>query len=113
MIPTERRAKEGVDELRRRASEVPSSDEEGWLRRQEDIAKPPFEGADGVVLIKKMNHLNEPPRPRQLRWLRSFRLMARPPLLRQGGDLARLSIHSNLLQLATTYVPRVGMIFAP
>jgi len=34
--------------------EVPSSAEEGWLRRQENIAKPPLEGADEVVLAKKI-----------------------------------------------------------
>src|SRR3989454_11753297 len=27
----------------------PSLGEEGWLRHQEDAAKPPYEGADGVV----------------------------------------------------------------
>src|SRR6266446_2643341 len=28
---------------------VPLLGEEGWLRHQEDAAKPPYEGADGVV----------------------------------------------------------------
>ena len=48
-----------------------------------------LDGADGVVLIKKIySWLNEPPRPRRIRCLREILLMARPPLLRQGGDYA-------------------------
>ena len=63
------------------------------------------------MLIKKMNRLNEPfldgcalsglraspARPRQLRWLRSFLLMA-PPLFLQGGESRGLSIPSRFLQ---------------
>ena len=44
---------EGGNELEE-VQELPSSDEEGWLRHQENTAKPPFEGADGVVLIKRL-----------------------------------------------------------
>jgi len=38
---------EGVNELQDRV--FPSSEKEGRLRHKEDAAKPPYEGADGVV----------------------------------------------------------------
>src|SRR5882672_12556915 len=38
---------EGVNELPGQG--VPLLGEEGWLRHQENAAKPPYEGADGVV----------------------------------------------------------------
>src|SRR5262249_43664067 len=49
-----------------------------------------FDGADGVVLVKKINcGLNEPPRPRQIRCLRDiFYCAATPPLPRRGILLA-------------------------
>ena len=34
-----------------RANELPSSAEEGWMRDQEEVAKPPYR-ADGVVLAR-------------------------------------------------------------
>ncbi len=41
----------------------PSSDEEGRLRHQENAAKQPLKGADGVVLINKRNGWFEPTTP--------------------------------------------------
>jgi len=38
-----------VNELE--AGQLPSSAEEGWLRGQEKVAKPPLFRADGVVLV--------------------------------------------------------------
>src|SRR5437762_1519125 len=60
--------------------------EEGWLRPQIKCCEAIFEGADGVVLFQKISGcLNQPPRPRLSKEREQF-LMARPPLLRQGGE---------------------------
>ena len=70
----------------KRESEFPSSAEEGSLRHQENAREATFEGADGVVLVQKISGcLNQPPRPRLSKEREQF-LMARPPLLRQGGE---------------------------
>src|SRR5947199_9491553 len=70
----------------KRESEFPSSAEEGWLRPQIKCCEAIFEGADGVVLVQKISGcLNQPPRPRLSKEREQF-LMARPPLLRQGGE---------------------------
>ena len=81
-----------MNELTVRTEEVPSLSKEGTSPTCQFIHK----GADGVVLIKQIHRLNEPPRPCQIRRLRDFFLMARRPLLIQGGDFAHLSIHSHL-----------------
>ena len=50
------------------------------------------------MLVKKIVcGLNEPPRPRQIRSLRAIFLMARLPLLFQGGDFAsqRFTLNSS------------------
>src|SRR5437867_11805680 len=64
---------------------IPLLSRGGWLRHQQNAAKPPLKGADGVVLVKKINcGLNEPPRPRQIRCLRDIFIdgAATPPFLR-------------------------------
>src|SRR6266702_8238470 len=69
-------------------SQVPSLAKEGWLRHQKDAAKPPSPAQTGWLVPKKLFwSLNEPPRPR-LSLEREFFLMARPPLLCQGGEFA-------------------------
>jgi len=55
--------------------ELPSSAEEGWLRDQEEVAKPPHFCADGVVMARIS--WPAPPRP-----------------LQQGGFAAFLSVAS-------------------
>ena len=59
-----------------------------------------------------MKHLNQPPRPRQIRCLRAIFLMARPPLLCQGGEFARLSIHSRFLERHYTKDIRIANVAA-
>src|SRR5205809_917053 len=72
----------------KRESEFPSSAEEGWLRHQENAAKPPLKAQTGwLVQATDYRKLNEPPRPR-LQRNGTIYLMARPPLLCQGGDFA-------------------------
>ena len=40
--------------IKRMVRKFSSSAEEEWPRHQEDAAKPPLEGADEVVLVKKI-----------------------------------------------------------
>ena len=58
---------------------------EGWLRHQENIAKPPKRRRRGGFPLRP---IGKPPRPRYQRMLRDIFLIARPPLLAvmQGGD---------------------------
>jgi len=49
----------------RRASRFPSSAEEGWPRHQKENSAATSDGADGVVLVKRMHDfLTKPPRLR-------------------------------------------------
>src|SRR2546422_10789288 len=78
---------EGVNELPGKG--VPVLGEEGWLRHQEDAAKPPYKGADGVVVPDNFTPstftiMTTPSAP--LRRLRAFFLLAQPPLLFQEGN---------------------------
>ena len=41
-----------VNKLQNEKNEVPSSAEEGWMRDEKEIAKPPKIRADGVVLVQ-------------------------------------------------------------
>src|SRR6266705_5269562 len=82
-------------------SQVPSLAKEGWLRHQKDAAKPPSPAQTGWLVQKNcLAVLNQPPRPR-LSKERGYFLMARPPLLCQGGEsappqrLARLNAHTS------------------
>src|SRR2546426_7314043 len=68
---------------------VPLLGEEGWLRHQENAAKPPYKGADGVVspgyvTTSTSTIMTTPSAP--LRRLRTFLLLAQPPLLFQEGN---------------------------
>src|SRR5689334_2365812 len=68
---------------------LPSLDKEGWTRPQKNIAKPPcWERTGWFVQLPITGGLNEPPRLRELMWLREIFLIAQPPLLIQGGELA-------------------------
>ena len=70
-----------------RGGVLPSLDKEGWLRDQEDFAKPPQPRADGVVVKQPIiGSLNEPPRPLHQRLLRDIFLVvaSTPPLPRRG-----------------------------
>src|SRR3989442_3272887 len=67
-------------------SRLPSLAKEGWTRHQE-ISPFLLKARTGwFVQTPKQFLLNEPPRLRRIRWLRSIFLMAQPPLLCQGGD---------------------------
>src|SRR6185436_21059215 len=73
----------------RRAS-FPSSAEEGWPRHQKNSAAT-FDGADGVVLVKRMHDfLTKPPRLRGCGRFAAFLLRAAtPPQLRRGAALTQ------------------------
>ncbi len=64
---------------------IPLLKEEGWLRHQENAAKPPLKGADGVVIRDECSRTDHPVRASKRR-LRGIFLMARPPLLSQEGN---------------------------
>ncbi len=69
-------------------AEVPSLDKEGWLRPLRKCREAPLEAQTGwLVQATDYRKLNEPPRPR-LQRNGTIYLMARPPLLCQGGDFA-------------------------
>ena len=58
---------------------------EGWTRHQEDAAKRPLKGADGVVAHEpRDSQATTPSAP--LRWLRPIFLRAQPPLLCKEGN---------------------------
>ena len=70
----------------------PSLEKEGWTRPQENIAKPPcWERTGWFVELPIIGGLNQPPRLRELMWLREIFLIAQPPLLVQGGELTRIN----------------------
>src|SRR5437867_367667 len=93
---------------RKRGSAQPQ-DKEGWLRHQENIAKPPAkrkrDSAQPQVKLTQPGWFSfvfsfgKPPRPRYQRMLRGILLAARPPLLvlrlraaalaLRGGDARR------------------------
>src|SRR5437867_577212 len=54
---------------------IPSSAEEGWLRHQQNVAKPPLKAQTGWCWSRRLI-------------LRDILLMAPPPILRQGGEYA-------------------------
>ena len=69
-------------------AEVPSLDKEGWLRPLRKCREACLAGADGVVgSSHRLSEVDEPPRPR-LQRNGTIYLMARRPLLCQGGDFA-------------------------
>jgi len=68
--------------------ELPFLAKERWLRPLRKCREATLVGADGVVRSRELFwSLNEPPRPR-LSKERGYFLMARPPLLCQGGEFA-------------------------
>src|SRR5437867_6893684 len=69
---------------------------EGWLRHQENIAKPPKLTQPGWFSFYS---LGKPPRPRYQRMLRGILLIARPPLLAvmKGGEYARSTLPAKAL----------------
>ena len=70
------------------AREFPSSAEEGWPRHQEEKGAATFDGADGVVLVKRMHDFltNTTPSARADVASRFFLLRAAtPPQLRRGA----------------------------
>src|SRR6266850_1922290 len=79
---------EGVNELLGRG--VPLLGEEGWLRHQENAAKPPYEGrrrgGQSRITFQRQHVpiMTTPSAP--LRRLRVFFLLAQPPLLFQEGN---------------------------
>src|SRR5438067_13109804 len=71
-------------------AKLPSLAKEGWLRGSRESCEATLARADGVVRSShrlSFRKLNEPPRPR-LSKEGAIYLMARPPLLCQGGELA-------------------------
>ena len=65
--------------------QLPSSAEEGWTRHQENIAKLPLKGADGVVLVKQICSVVDQHHPVCADKVASrlfFDRAATPPLLR-------------------------------
>src|SRR5215831_13394323 len=65
---------------------------EGWLRRQENVAKPLKLTQPGWFSF--VFSIGKPPRPRDQRRLRDIFLIARPPLLAvmQGGEYPRFQL---------------------
>src|SRR5207249_8621008 len=71
-------------------SELPSLAKEGWLRGSRESCEATLSRADGVVRSShrlSFRKLNEPPRPRLSKEAAIY-LVARPPLLCQGGESA-------------------------
>ena len=92
----ELRAPKGVSGQRwYQARRFPSLKRRGGRDINENIAKPPLKGADGVVRPAESSGLtispNRPPRLRGTRWLRAFLLTAQPPLLFKEGNVPRLN----------------------
>src|SRR6266404_4975834 len=89
---------------------VPLLGEEGWLRHQEDAAKPPYEGADGVVSPGERYNVNmyhnDHPVCAASEASRLFLTGAATPPV-PGGEHPVLAIHS------TFYDRRVGAHRAP
>src|SRR5882672_12639 len=88
---------EGVNELPGQG--VPLLGEEGWLRHQEDAAKPPYEGADGVVSPGQRYNVdiyhNDHPVCAASEASRLFLTGAATPPV-PGGEHPVLAIHSHL-----------------
>ena len=74
-----------------RRAQLPSSAEEGWPRHQKENSAATFDGADGVVLVKRMHDfLTKPPRLRGCGRFAAFLLRAAtPPQLRRGAALTQ------------------------
>jgi len=73
---------------------IPSSAEEGWLRHQANVAKPPLMAQTGWCWSRRFySWLNEPPRPRRIRCLRDIFVdgAATPPSPRRGIRLTKPS----------------------
>src|SRR6266404_2967711 len=93
---------------------VPLLGEEGWLRHQEDAAKPPYEGADGVVSPGQRYNVNiyhnDHPVCAASEASRLFLTGAATPPV-PGGEHPVLAIHSQLhrppLQLLVLFVKRI------
>src|SRR5258705_10019343 len=49
-----------------------------------------WSGRGGWFNYRLIGDLNQPPRLRELRWLRKIFLIAQPPLLSQGGEFRRI-----------------------
>src|SRR6266567_986933 len=81
------RAEHGALKTTEGKAEVPSLDKEGWLRPLRKCREASLPGADGVVGSSHRLSEVEPPRPR-LQRNGTIYLMARRPLLCQGGDFA-------------------------
>src|SRR5712664_2154297 len=88
---------EGVNELPGQG--VPLLGEEGWLRHQEDAAKPPYEGADGVVSPGERFDVNiyhnDHPVCAASEASRLFLTGAATPPV-PGGEHSVLAVHSHL-----------------
>jgi hypothetical protein len=91
--------------------------EEGWPRHQEEAAKPPLNGADGVVWSR--NSWTTPPRLHELMRLRDFFLIVQPPLLllRRGVCaqtssfvISHLFGHASALSRGTAEKPPVAVL---
>src|SRR5947207_9551652 len=75
---------------------LPSLAKERWLRASRKCGEATLPRADGVVRSShrlSFRKLNEPPRPR-LSKEGAIYLVARPPLLCQGGELACTTVSS-------------------
>ena len=74
---------EGVNELESSAFPSLHQSKEGWLRHQENVAKPPKLTQSGWFSDRPavLFSIGKPPRPRDQRRLRGIFLIARPPLL--------------------------------
>ena len=74
-----------------RGAQLPSSAEEGWPRHQKENGAATFDGADGVVLVKRMHDFLTSTTPSARLWsLRGILLRAAtPPQLRRGAALTQ------------------------
>jgi hypothetical protein len=61
------------------AREFPSSAEEGWPRHQKENSAATFDGADGVVLVKRMHDFLTNTTPSARLWSLRGILTSRPP----------------------------------
>src|SRR6266404_3839762 len=91
---------------------VPLLGEEGWLRHQEDAAKPPYEGADGVVSPGQRYNVNFYPNDHPVcAASEASRLFltgaATPPV--PGGEHPVLAIHSHLPSRGVTVAQSTGL----
>jgi hypothetical protein len=97
------------------AREFPSSAEEGWPRHQEENSAATFDGADGVVLVKRMHDfLTKPPRLRGCGRFAAFLLRAAtPPQLRRGVAITKRFVNWTAVPPLRRGTPHAGLHLLP